>query len=43
MEIDIQRLQKQSGIIGTSDKILEVLKLYAFKTRLISSSLLSLE
>ena len=27
MEIDIQRLQKQSGIIGTSDKILEVLKL----------------
>ena len=27
MEIDIQRLQKQSGIIGTSDKILEVLRL----------------
>ena len=27
MEIDIHRLQKQSGIIGTSDKILEVLKL----------------
>tara|TARA_X000001036_G_scaffold292940_1_gene272228 strand:- start:22224 stop:23450 length:1227 start_codon:yes stop_codon:yes gene_type:complete len=27
MEIDLQRLQKQSSIIGTSDKILEVLRL----------------
>lgn len=29
MKIDIQRLQKQSGIIGTSEKILEVLGLIA--------------
>ena len=25
MKLDIQRLQKQSGIIGTSEKILEVI------------------
>ena len=29
MKIDIQRLQKQSGIIGTSEKILEVLRMIA--------------
>ena len=29
MKIDIQRLQKQSGIIGTSEKILEVIRMIA--------------
>ena len=29
MKIDIQRLQKQSGIIGTSEKIIEVLGMIA--------------
>ena len=29
MKIDIQRLQKQSGIIGTSEKIVEVLGMIA--------------